>query len=441
MKLTSNHTISPTAVMLMLLLMLAVSFCADNKTDPAPAGGPIPTTLEQDEHGNYRVFRGGEPYFIKGAGGTSRLDLLAESGANSIRTWRTRDADRILDEAYDLGLTVMMGVWLQHERHGFDYDDEEAVARQKEQVREKVLRYRDHPAMLIWGLGNEVDLMYTNTRVWHAVEDIARMVKELDPNHLVTTVVAGINEEKARLISEKVPSIDFLSINTYGGLDQLPQRVRETGWNRPYAVTEWGPTGHWQIDRTEWDVPIEQTSTEKSEVYRSRYQNSILADTALCIGSYAFLWGQKQETTPTWYGMFLETGEITEVVDAMHYNWTGEWPEERSPSIRNFTIDGKTAHENVYLNPGGIYEASVEGVHPHGQSFEVHWEFLPESTDIRAGGDPEERPETIHGLEIAQDGGTLEFRAPETPGPYRLFTYLVTDQDRAAVANIPFYVR
>ena len=438
MKLTSIITTSSTV--LMLALLLAVSSCAENKPAPAPSE-PIPTTLELDEHGNYRIYRGGEPYFIKGAGGTTRLDLLVESGGNSIRTWNTRDADRILDEAHERGLTVMLGVWLQHERHGFDYDDEEAVARQKAEVREKVLRYRDHPALLAWGLGNEVDLMYTNTRVWHAVEDIARMVKELAPNHLVTTVIAGINEEKARLISEKVPSIDFLSINTYGGLDHLPRRVRETGWNRPYAVTEWGPTGHWQVDRTEWDVPIEQTSTEKSEVYRSRYQNSILADTALCLGSYAFLWGQKQETTPTWYGMFLETGEITEVVDAMHYNWKGEWPEERAPSIVSFTIEGQTAHDNVYLSPGGTYEAAVEGTYPHDLPYEVRWEFLPESTDIRAGGDFEERPETIHGLEVEQDGGNLVFRAPQTPGPYRLFTYLVTGQDRAAVANIPFYVR
>ncbi|MBP3191079.1 glycoside hydrolase family 2 TIM barrel-domain containing protein [Natronogracilivirga saccharolytica] len=415
-------------------------------TEPVSGAGlshppePIPVTLEQDEEGNYKVVRDGEPYFIKGAGGSSRLDLLVESGGNSIRTWSTSDADSILDEAHKRGLTVMLGIWLEHERHGFDYDDEESVARQKEEVRKKILRYKDHPALLAWGLGNEVDLMYTNTRVWHAVEDIARMVKELDPNHLVTTVTAGIDKEKAALIMEKVPSIDFLSINTYGGLDDLPERIREIGWDGAYAVTEWGPTGHWEIDQTEWEVPVEQTSTEKSEVYRSRYREGIMADPEQCIGSYTFLWGQKQETTPTWYGLFLETGEITEVVDAMHYNWTGEWPEERAPSILSFTIEGMSAHDNVYLAPGETYEATVEGTHPHDASFEISWEFLPESTDIGAGGDPEERPETIHGLIKEQHGNTIVFQAPEKQGPYRLFTYLVTEENRAAVANIPFFV-
>jgi len=409
-------------------------------SDPETSAETVPVTLEQDSDGNYNIYRGDEPYFIKGAGGHSRLDLLVESGGNSIRTWSTSNADSILDEAHQRGLTVMLGIWLQHERHGFNYDDEEAVARQKEEAREKILRYRDHPAVLAWGLGNEVNLGYSNTRVWHAVEDIAQLVKELAPNQLATTVVAGSNEENLRLIKEKVPSIDFLSINTYGGLDDLPESVRETVWDGPYAVTEWGPTGHWEVDQTDWDAPIEPSSTEKSEQYRSRYQNSILGDSEKVIGSYTFLWGQKQETTPTWFGLFLETGELTEVVDAMHYNWTGDWPEERAPSIHSFTIDGREARDNIYLNPGETYMASVEGSHPHGQSYDVRWEFLPESTDIRIGGDREERPETIHGLEVEKDGESLMFRAPETPGPYRLFIYLVTEENRAATANIPFYV-
>src|SRR5690606_12767205 len=105
-----------------------------------------------------------------------------------------------------------------------------------------------------------------------------------------------------------------------------------------YAVTEWGPTGHWQIARTDWDVPIEQTSTEKASAYRDRYTAGVLGAPQQSLGSYAFLWGQKQETTPTWYGMFLESGEATEVVDSRQCLWTGEWPETRAPSIRSFKI-------------------------------------------------------------------------------------------------------
>lgn len=414
----------------------------ENKQSETPVSTKaISTTIEHNDEG-FQIYRNGEPYFIKGAGGSQNLALLADIGGNSIRTWSTNDdTEALLDKAHELGLTVMLGLSLKHERHGFDYDDKEAVAAQKAEVRKQVLQYRDHPALLAWGLGNEVDLMYTNTRVWHAVEDIAQMVQELDPNHLVTTVVAGVDEEKIRLIKERVPNIDYLSINIYGGLETLPETVQRVGWDGAYAVTEWGPTGHWQIQRTDWDVPIEQTSTEKAAIYRERYEQGILGDPERTLGSYVFLWGQKQETTPTWYGLFLESGHTTEAVDTMQYLWTGEWPEHRAPSIHEFLIDGQTAQESVYLEAGKVYQATLDVAHRNNSAFDVRWEILPESTDIGAGGDPEDRPEPLESFVVEASGeGRLQFRAPSKSGPYRLFAYVTDRHNKAATANFPFFV-
>ena len=66
----------------------------------------------------------------------------------------------------------MLGLYLRPERTGMDYNDEYAVEGQLEELKQEVLKYKDHPALLLWGIGNEVDLQYTNTRVWDAVENL-----------------------------------------------------------------------------------------------------------------------------------------------------------------------------------------------------------------------------------------------------------------------------
>ena len=87
----------------------------------------IPVTIQQDAEGNWTLYRNNEPYYVKGVGGSVELDKAVSIGANSIRTWGIDNAGEILDAAQEKGLTVLLGLWLQHERHGFDYDNAEKV--------------------------------------------------------------------------------------------------------------------------------------------------------------------------------------------------------------------------------------------------------------------------------------------------------------------------
>lgn len=116
-------------------------------------------------------------------------------------------------------MTVMLGLWVQHERHGFDYDNESKVKAQLDYFTEVVKTYKDHPALLLWGVGNEVDLFYSNTKVWNAIEDIAAMIHQIDPNHPTSTVTAGLDPAEVRLIMANAPSIDIYGINTYGDIE------------------------------------------------------------------------------------------------------------------------------------------------------------------------------------------------------------------------------
>jgi len=307
--------------------------------------------VEQD--GAYRLLRGGEPYEIRGAGlEFADLGVFAAHGGNSFRTWRTDNAQALLDEAQSLGLTILMCIEIGRERHGFDYDDEAAVAAQLEFARQEVLKYKDHPALLGWIIGNEPNLEFRNPKVFDAINDISKMIHEVDPNHPTTTALAGISKELADLIEQRAPDLDFLSIQMYGDIVNLPRYVKKIGLKGPYMVTEWGAIGHWEVGRATWGAPIEQNSSDKAANYQKSWNVAIEPYRDQVIGAYVFLWGQKQERTPTWYGMLLEDGSKTETVDVMQHIWTGAWPDNRSPQIRSMELDGKKPEKNITLKPG-----------------------------------------------------------------------------------------
>ena len=387
----------------------------------------------------------GKPFFIRGAGlEYGNVKALAEHNGNSFRTWRTHNGEKsakeVLDEAHENGLMVTMGLEMGSERHGFDYDDTDWVASQKDRIREEVMALKDHPALLIWCIGNELNLNYTNPKVWDAVNDIAKMIHQIDGNHPTTTTLAGVSQREIDFIKNKCPQIDILSIQMYGDLPSLPNLLEQYDWEGPYMVTEWGATGHWEVPTTAWGAPIEENSSIKANNYLKRYKGGIAMDHEKCLGSYVFLWGNKQERTPTWYGIFLENGDETEAVDVMHYLWNGEWPLNQSPKIGSFVLDGKTAQQNVHLIEGQEYESALSITEPDGDDLQFRWEILPESTSQKEGGDYEERPKSVEGLFTKVSGETLKFRAPEKEGAYRLFIYANDGHEHSATANIPFYV-
>jgi hypothetical protein len=403
--------------------------------------GPIKVEIRK-EQGAWQLYRGGEPYYIKGVGGQTRLDKAVEYGANSVRTWGVGEAINILDEAHEKGLSVLFGLWVGCERQGFDYDDAKGVQAQLEGFTEVVKAYKDHPAILMWGIGNETDLFYSDFKVWNAINDIAKMIHEVDPNHPTMTVTAGFDVAEVQLIKERAPHIDIYGVNTYAALIGIDKEMRSFGWEKPYVITEWGPSGHWEVAKTDWGVPIEQTSAEKAASYKKRYEKGIASDPEMCIGSYVFLWGQKQETTPTWYGVFLEDGTETEVTDVLQYVWSGSYPENRAPTIAAVTINGKTAAQSVYLQPGKFYEMKVQASDLNGDPLQYRWEMLPESQDIKSGGDAESKPEPQPiKAKMSGDPSILHFKAPSKEGPYRLFVYVSDGKGKSAVANVPFYTK
>lgn len=375
----------------------------------------------------------GRPFLVRGAAGTTRLTELKGLGANTVRTYGG-DAERLMAEAERLDLKVILGFWLEHPRRGFDYGNRVLVEAQLAALRAFVLRYKDSPALLMWGIGNEVEAELTdNSQVWPAIEEAARLVESLDPNHPTMAVIADTDPANIRRVKDHAPSIDVLGVNAYGdAIPSLPGRVRAQGWDGPLVVSELGAIGQWQAGQTPWGAPVEPTSTEKAQRL-GRYLAALKSDG---VGQVLFLWGQKQEVTPTWHSLLLRTGEWTQASEAMAHNWGGATPGgNRAPRIRSFRLaDGPV------LDRAAPAQAILDAGDPDGDPVAVTWRVLSESTDRRKAGDAETVPPDHS--EALRHTDSRAARIEGLPsGDYRLFAVVRDGNGAAATANLPFRVR
>lgn len=390
---------------------------------------PIPVKIEK-HGGGFRLMRGGKPYEIKGAVGGVRLDQLVAAGGNSTRTGPDR-----LDEAQRFGLTALVGLPLGKQRMGFDYSDQAQVAKQREQIRAIVEKWKHHPAVLIWAIGNEPELITTEQQrreLWKEVNYLAAMIKSLDPNHPVITVIGGEYREMLHEVREQCPELDAMGLNSYKDMLTLPEDVAKQGWDKAYLITEFGPVGHWQVPKTSWKMPLEQTSSEKAQFYEQAYRHAVLNQPA-CLGAYVFHWSQHQEKTHTWYGMFLEDGSRTEAIDVMTRLWSGRYPQNRCPRVS--PISANTA---ATLAPGSEVRCEVSATDPDGDRLDISWEIRPDVADNpNTGGDPEPPVRPIPGSVVRQEGSNATLRLPASPGNYRIFVFVRDGQGNAATANLP----
>lgn len=380
------------------------------------------------------ITRGGEPYFVKGAAGDKHLDELVATGGNSIRTWTTNGLGPILNDAEKRGLTVCAGIWLEPECSWFSYRNAEHCERQMERVKKEVTAFRDHPALLFWGIGNEAEGDGNNMAYWIQMEALAKAVKELDPAHPTFTALAGLQPLKIAGLNVLTPSLDFVGINTYGALHALRDYLEREKWTRPWVVTEYGARGFWESPRAKWGAPIEPFSGAKAEVVRKGYEAAI-APGGDCWGGYVFLWGQKQEATSTWFGIFTESGESTAIRDVMHELWKKGSPPDRAPELKSLTSD----FAKKEIEAGGDFSAQAEATDPDGDPITYQWTVTPESSG-RDKNNKERPTKPLPECVVKADGPIAGFRAPTKPGDYRVHLLVTDHRKRAATGNFPFRV-
>ena len=418
------------------ILLLLFAFQSSQDTSKVEA---------KTDEGVATLFVDGIEWNMKAVSGFDYLDMAEQAGVNTIRTWGIKNLNNgeLLDEAHKRGMKVLVGLWLAHHKKGIDYTSEADSSKrikQYKRITEEVLKYKDHPAILAWGVGNEVNAKKAPVEVWKAVNDIAAFIHQNDPFHPTVTIIAGSGVHHIENIIERAPEIDILGINCYRGTSEVRKNVTSSGWNKPFMVTELGPDGFWEADTTSWGVPIEVGSCVASQKYIERY-NEVSAD-PLCIGVFPFKWGSAPKKTPTWLSIFTIDGAKTQIYDELFNVWKHKYPVNRAPIVSQLCINNKRAGESVILDAESIATAHVAATDVEGDSLIYRWEILPEII-LRKNvqGSEKIKVKAVEGRIIENQDSTIKFRVPSKPGAYRLYTYVKDTNGYTGYENIPFLVR
>ena len=207
---------------LLVLLALVLSAC-----------GKSPTTLVKTE--GRKLLLDNKVYQIKGIcyhpvpkGETKRsfssitqdLKLMQEAGINTIRVYEPIDNLAVLDQINAAGIKLIMG---------FGYNQEGQFDIASGTILDYIEKYKNHPAILFWELGNEYNYhpewFKGDLDNWYsALNYTAQKIKTIDQNHPVATAHGEIPTKE---VLQGNPNIDIWGVNVYR-------------WDQPRSlITEW----------------------------------------------------------------------------------------------------------------------------------------------------------------------------------------------------------
>ena len=237
------------------------------------------------------------------------LQMMQAAGVTAIRTYHdfgtTPEAFHTLDLLYNLDIGLIVQV--DSPRHGTNAD--------LANIATIVSAYRNHPAILMWAVGNEWDLnLYFGAKATLAdaaafTEQAARLIKSLDSHHPVATIIADPHIPGRHPLSRSqfpflagpytedivrtlVPSVDVWGLNLYRG-DSFQDVFQQ--WQsistKPMFVSEFGADSYdHRSNRDNPDLQAEWNSRLWDEVF---YELSAERTAGTALGALAMEWNDE----------------------------------------------------------------------------------------------------------------------------------------------------
>jgi len=221
--------------------------------------------IQKTKQGQFELFVEDEPYIVKGVvyqpvpigqnhqynfwadpNHPWRIDarLMRKMHVNTVRFFTPgQDAGQtkaVIAELYqNYGIRTILGHWMDYWRPG-NYADEEYRQDLTKRVLEMVRAYKDEEGILLWVLGNENNLSWhsgarvpwtcpqadkikdpykrelAKAKIYYSlVNQIAREIKKIDPNHLVA--LGNADTYTLEIAKETCPDIDLVALTVYRG--------------------------------------------------------------------------------------------------------------------------------------------------------------------------------------------------------------------------------
>ncbi|AXG67921.1 glycosyl hydrolases family 2, TIM barrel domain [Kordia sp. SMS9] len=316
---------------------------------------------------SWNILVDGKPFPVKGATFGHENDVanydkyfkdLQELGVNTLRTWATGENTKaFLDAAAKYDIKVMVGIWMRHGRPGMEDDDSFDYLRDKDGMEAMydfsinvVKMYKDHPAVLTWGVGNEVYLNMATDEEKEAyskfLERVCSNIKKLDPNHPISSTEAWTFGLK--WWQQYVPSIDIYGLNCYGaGANFLQEELEKRNIDKPYIITEFNVQGEWDIKNEVNGVKVEPSDEEKYTAIADGYKNWIVTKPN-CLGVYVFHYADGNDYGSPW--LFTHhRGLYRPTYWAIRKAFTGKKPTNAIPKIETFQLSNETINSNTWI--------------------------------------------------------------------------------------------
>jgi hypothetical protein len=408
------------------------------------------------EKGKWVLKVNGKDLDLKGVGcgqafdpeGLSYLGMAKEAGATTVRTWGVDQISKeYLDEAQKQGLYVNVGAWFSWcnpPGRGVDAsyvsDNAEFVQkreREKALIIECVKKFKDHPAVLMWTLGNET-IYFSNSReekiaFCKLIADIARQIKTIDPHHPVSYICAGGWQlrDSLDLLKEHAPEIDIIGVNQfcpYAGMDFIQTLWNEKKMDKPYYMGEFGPIGPWTAPTDIFGQPIDDTDVEKAKHYDMYLYQLSLKREMDCLGGYAYLLGNGTQDTLTWWNINYKKLK-REAFYRIKYYYTGEAPKNFPPHCTQLYMDKRI------VKPKEKITAYIDGADRDKDL--LTYDFFIASSKV--GNEAYSINQKVD-VKVLEKGKTCIFEAPEKPGIYRFHALVSDPHDNCATQNITFKV-